>query len=59
MRRRALIFTAVALVGAFALVTTLNALDASKPIAQVAAILFCGVTGGIGAALLTPRRHVE
>ncbi len=57
--KRLLAFFTLALLLAFVLVNALDALDASKPVAQTAAILFSGIGGGIGAALFTPRKHVE
>jgi len=57
--RRASIFGVVALFAAYALIATLEALDVSKLAAQVAVVLFSGIGGGIGAALFTPRQHVE
>ena len=57
--RRGLIFGAIALVAAYVLIATLDALDVSQFVAQVAVVVFSGVGGGIGAVLFTPRKHVE
>lgn len=57
--RRALILAVIGLLAAYALVATLDALDVSQFVAQVAVVVFSGVGGGIGAVLFTPRKHVE